>query len=135
MHSEQAWSNLTNTPVIVYHKRLDVYLAYWMGLSMTRSMAIAIAFEAATLFYVSPKCKQSIWNEFLQIYYSNGFGHNKWNKRILEFKNNDDLAPELYFNYMREKFSALLERNKFDGLQDPKNVLQWFTHEKISTVY
>jgi hypothetical protein len=122
MHSELAWSCISNRPVIVHLKSHDTEIAYWHGVVMTKRQALAIAGSIYLNHWVSDKAKDAMWDEFKKLYYSNAFQSSGDWEVALESVD----GGRIHFRSLTNKIKRLHEKIK---LESPYEMFSWFTKD------
>lgn len=118
MRSEQSWSILDPRPVMLYIDRLDEYIVYWNGVTMTHSMALCMAMEFLGI-YPTPEMKSCLESNYRKIYYSNGFQTRAWDNKV---------ASSPVYPYLKRIMQEHLK--KIIDSKEPQEVLGWFDYDK-----
>lgn len=134
MHSEIAWSKLDPKPIMLYLKKLDEYIVYWVGVGMSRKHGIMLASSLYFNIWPNPKMKLEAWKEFKKIYYSNGFDTRDWDAtlRSLSPGASEQSQATAHYNYIKHHVTLNIYK-KEGGLMynpdDPRELLNWFRPE------
>jgi len=138
---ECTWSYLTDTPTFVHYKKYDAHICYWNGISLPRSLAIAIIGNFMYGIYPN-KSQTTIIGSDIQRYYDNGwldksrYGHGI--RSVIESIKIEGFSSTVIYVFMDKISSSLNEKNTFFPILKEKTSVErclgWLSPEKILVV-
>lgn len=122
MRSEVAWTYIDPKPVFLYDPKYNIHLAFWNGISMTRSYALMIYGEIWCNMYSTESQKIAAFEEYNRAYRAGAFGTRAW----------DNVVQDQGYTGMHKHLMHLLTKKNPKFLVDlkskysPQEALNWF---------